>query len=177
VAVIPPAGVNCSIRDSKPDDPPHLAGIDHGTDGEQIGVETTVLVYRQQHPGPLRRRHRLPGGCGRQREGLVAYHRQSERYGLKDQRHVRIGRGRYRHGIDPRRGQPRQIVIRRRAGMVAFEISSPLRRAGHHPRQLAARGRGDQRRVEEPAALAVPDQADPHLFHVRLPRPLRARQR
>jgi len=52
--------------------------------------------------------------------------------------------------------------MRRDTGVVALEITAPLRRAGHHPRQLAASRRSDQRRVEEPAALAVPDQADPH---------------
>jgi hypothetical protein len=75
---------------------------------------------------------------------------------------MRIGSGRYRDGVHPRDGELRQIVMHRRTGQVALKLAPPLRRAGHHPRQLTADRRGDQRCMEEPAALAVPDQADPH---------------
>ena len=75
---------------------------------------------------------------------------------------MRVGRGRDRDGVRPSGGELRQVVIRRRTGVVALEIASLLRRAGHHPRQLAASHLGDQRCMEEPAARAVPDQADPH---------------
>ena len=75
---------------------------------------------------------------------------------------MRIGRGRNRDGVQPRDCELRQIVIHRHTGQVALKLAPPLRRAGHHPRQLTAGRRGDQRCMEEPAALAVPNQADPH---------------
>ena len=46
----------------EPRDPPKLPGVDHGADGEKVGVETTVLVHRQRYSGPFRLLQRLPGG-------------------------------------------------------------------------------------------------------------------
>ena len=56
-------------------------------------------------------------------------------------------------------------VVGGHAGEVRGQLGAPVRRARHHPGQLDALGRGDERRVEVPPADPVPDQSQSHVSY------------
>ena len=130
--------------------------------GQEVSVPAPVLEHRQQEPA-LGSRIDESAPFGRiERERLVDDDRELGLESRQPERNVAAVRRRDHGQIELARPLP-DLVSRPdhgHAGVLAERLLAALAVAGHDHGQLQARGRGDERRVEDGAGEPVPEQGD-----------------
>ena len=96
----PRSGAYRSKRDSIRATTPSSAAGHELADGEEVGIPPAVLIRAQQQPTLIRKRDRLPGGLGIEREWLVADDRKAEVECLVGHGAVGVGRRGDRDRLD-----------------------------------------------------------------------------